>query len=348
MGKISRRRNNNSVAAAAVSILLISSSGPLSPPLLIQGVHALGSAFSCGSSIREARSCTTLCSTSTADEGGSSSNKNSNNGVGGTSCPFGQKCYAGIECEPSKSMDWILDWQERIEMRIVGDSSSRSRSNISSLSTKIRTQQEKKEHSFVCGNTYADVEARCKRATATTTATASSAVSSADYHGVHHCPTGSSSECPASLECYYTTVPCSLQSQQQQQHELVVEYHGADLELPGLPPLVSPSFNILSRLDIDSLTMALSNDTNIITSSNTNMTEEVNKDEHVQEHEKLGSYSYSSSSSSSSWVTFFTESLSGMLMRMSMLSSLSSPSSISSASSSPHSLLRYSSRHDWN
>lgn len=333
MGKISRRRNTNSAAAA---VLLISSSGSLSPPLLIQGVHALGSAFSCGSSIREARSCTTLCSTSTADEGSSSSK----NGAGGASCPSGQKCYAGIECEPSKSMDWILDWQERIERRIVGDSSSSSSSssNISLLSTKIRTQQEKKEHSFVCGSTYADVEARCKRATAT------SVVSSADYHGVHHCPTGSSSECPASLECYYATVPCSLPSpthQQQPPEQLVVEYHGADLELPGLPPLVSPSLNILSRLDIDSLIMAVSNATNIITSSNSNMTEEVIKDEHVQEHWK-----YSSSSSSSSWGAFFTESLSGMMMRMSMLSSSSSSSSTSSASS--HSLLRYSSRHDWN
>lgn len=335
MGKISRRRNSNSAAA---SILLISSSGSLSPPLLIQGVHALGSAFSCGSSIREARSCTTLCSTSTADEGGSSSS--SKNGAGGASCPSGQKCYAGIECEPSKSMDWILDWQERIERRIMGDSSSSSSSNgnnISSLSTKIRTQQEKKEYSFVCGSTYADVEARCKRATAT------SVVSSAHYHGVHHCPTGSSSECPASLECYYATVPCSLPSPSHQQPPpeqqlLVVEYHGADLDLPGLPPLVSPSLNILSRLDIDSLTMAVSNATNIITSSNSNMTEEVIEDEHVQEH---------SSSPSSSWGKFFTESLSGMMMRMSMLSS-SSSSSTSSASSSSHSLLRYSSRHDWN
>jgi len=140
------------------------------------------------------------------------------------------------------------------------------------------------------------------------------------------------------MECYYATVSCSLPSQQQQ---LGVE-QGADLELlPGLPPLVSPSSNILSRLDVDSLTFALSknNDTSVMAASNANITEEVNEEkeeeEDIQVHWKFGS-------SSSSWGAFFRESLS------SLMASSSSTSSSSSVLSSSHSSLRYSSRHDWN
>lgn len=390
MGKLSRRRSNTTMrsftssssssssssataAAAAASILLIASSGPLSPPLLIPGAHALGSAFSCGSSLHEARSCTTLCSTTSVDGGGGGSNKgNDHNGAGTSSCPSGQKCYAGIECEPSKSMDWILDWQDRLERRMVEGTAGGERSSSvvssSSSTTKIRIhQQQPKTSSFVCGRTYTDVEARCKRvmsATATTTTSSASTSSSSEdiYHGVNYCPTGSSSECPATMECYYyASMPCSSLSSPPPPQELgreqgeVAEQQVAVLELRGLPPLVSPSSNILSRLDVDSLTIALLNnnnntDTSInIASSNANMTEEINngnvEEENVQVHLRFGS----SSSLSSSWGAFFRESFSGMMMKLSM-PTYSSTIPSSSSSSAPHSLLRYSSsaRHDWN
>ncbi len=391
MGKLSRRRSNTTMrsftssssssssataAVAAASILLIASSGPLSPPLLVPGAHALGSAFSCGSSLHEARSCTTLCSTTSVDGAGGGSNKgNDHNGAGTSSCPSGQKCYAGIECEPSKSMDWILDWQDRLERRMVevegagGERSSDSDKMISSPSSstaKIRIHpRQPKTSSFVCGRTYNDVEARCKRAMSATAAVPPSSTSSEDiYHGVNYCPTGSSSECPASMECYYyASMPCSSLSSPPPPHEIgllaqggVAEQQVAVLELRGLPPLVSPSSNILSRLDVDSLTRALLNnnnnntDTSInIASSNANMTEEINngnvEEENVQVHLRFGS----SSSLSSSWGAFFRESFSGMMMKLSM-PTFSSTIPSSPSSSAPHSLLRYSSsaRHDWN
>ncbi|KAL7430817.1 hypothetical protein ACHAXH_004838 [Discostella pseudostelligera] len=237
-------------------------------------------------------------------------------------------------------MDWILDWQERLERRVVegGDShqipSSSSSGASAAYSAVIRTPHQ--QSSFVCGMTYSDVEARCKRATSSSSSSSSlpSASSSSieeDYHGVHYCPTGSSTECPSSMECYYATVSCSLPSSQQ-----LGVAQGADLELlPGLPPLVSPSSNILSRLDVDSLTMALlnnNNNTNSMANSNANITEihEENEEEEFQVHWKFGSIC--------SWGTFFRESF----------SSLMAPSSSSTSASSSHSSLRYSSRQDWN
>ena len=319
MGIINRRRkmrisssSSSSSTVAAAAILLAGSGidGPVLSP-----AHALGAAFSCGSSWREARSCTTLCPTIST---------RSNNGEEGDSsvCPSGQKCYAGISCEPNQSMDWILDWQGRLERRDMDGRMSQTDKN----------RRKEVGNSFVCGTTYADAETRCTLAAAGAESLSSlSSSSSSDYNGLHYCSTGSSSECPSTMECY-ASVPCL--PKQQQQLELHSENVQGEQGLSS-PPLSSPSSNSLPIMDdIDFMMLVLSSNDTMVSNINTTEDQDATEEENTNTNWTFGS--------TFSWSAFFRESLLGLRMKSS--SSLSSSSVVSSS----HPSLRYSSRRDWN
>lgn len=191
MGKHSRRR----YAAASTAIMVVSApfvaalGDTAAAPTLDRSVGSsreayqlpssskqqpLSTAFSCGHTWRAAQSCSRLCV----------------NGDDST-CPDGQRCYAGTTCAGESSMDEVLERQSQLEQQ-----------------EQNRLMDEREEECverFVCGLTFAHAESSCG---------APSSPLDADYvfradgvAGANYCSSGSSSQCPMGEGCY-AAVPC--------------------------------------------------------------------------------------------------------------------------------------------